>query len=88
MQKKNTTASKRRASLDSHLEAQLAALIAAVLAHPFTPSRLYNVIVDELLDMLSGIPGKESTDTPEFIECVLNWHQGFGFRNIERKGAR
>ncbi len=72
-------------SLGDHQEAELAALIAAVIAHPFTPSRIYNVLVDELTDMFVEVPSGESADTPEFIERVLNWHQGFGFRNVNRK---
>ena len=69
-----------------HKEAELAAHIAAVLAHPFTPTKLYNAIADELTDMFSDIPCKEGCDTAEHIECILNWHQGFGFRTVSREG--
>jgi len=79
---------KKRQTVRQHKEAELAAHLAAVLAHPFTPSRIYNALVDELMDMLSDIPSKESTDTPEFIERVLNWHQGFGFRTLDREGSK
>jgi hypothetical protein len=69
-----------------HLEAELAAHLAAVLAHPFTPPHLYNAMTDELTDMFTDIPCKEGADTAEHIERVLNWHQGFGFRNVSREG--
>ena len=75
-------------SLRDHQEAELAAHLAAVIAHPFTPSRIYNVLVDELTDMFTDVPASVSTDTPEFIERVLNWHQGFGFRNVSRKEGK
>lgn len=63
-----------------HMEAELAVHVAAILAHPFTSSNLYNAIVDEMSDMLSDVPSNESSDTSEMIEFVLNWHRGFGFR--------
>ncbi len=68
------------------LEAELAAHLAAVLAHPFTPTRLYNGIADELTDMFTEVPDAEGADTAEHIERVLNWHQGFGFRALQREG--
>jgi hypothetical protein len=64
------------------MEAELAAHIAAVIAHPFTPPDLYNAIVQTMCDLDSNVPAKESTDTPEYIERVLNYHRGFGYRNI------
>ena len=63
-----------------HMDAELAVHIAAILAHPFTPTKLYNAIVDEMSEMISGVPSNESRDTAEMIERVLNWHRGFGFR--------
>jgi hypothetical protein len=61
--------------------AELSAHIAAVLAHPRTPPRLHTAIAQELAVMYSDIPAKESFDTSEMIERVLNWHEGAGFRN-------
>jgi hypothetical protein len=71
--KKNTTGG-QRVALDSHLETELAAHLAAVLAHPHTPTRLYNAITDEIASMLSQVPASESLDSAETIERVLNWH--------------
>jgi hypothetical protein len=63
-------------------EAILAEHIAAILSNVYTPTELYNAMVDALADLHSEIPARESCDTPEMIERVLNWHQGIGFRNI------
>ncbi len=63
-----------------HMDAELAVHIAAILAHPFTPTKLYNAIVDEMSEMISDVPSNESRDTAEMIERVLNWHRGFGYR--------
>jgi 2-keto-4-pentenoate hydratase/2-oxohepta-3-ene-1,7-dioic acid hydratase in catechol pathway len=65
-----------------HMEAELAVHIAAILEYPFTPDNLYNAIVDEMSDMLSDVSAKESRDSTEMIERVLNWHRGFGFRSL------
>ncbi len=65
-----------------HMEAELAVHIAAILEYPFTPENLYNAIVDEMSDMLSDVSAKESRDSAEMIERVLNWHRGFGFRSL------
>ncbi len=65
-----------------HMEAELAVHIAAILEYPFTPDNLYNAIVDEMSDMLSDVSAKESRDSAEMIERVLNWHRGFGFRSL------
>jgi hypothetical protein len=67
-----------------HKEADLAQLIAAILANPYTPTALYNAIGEALNELENRIPSKERTDSAEQIERVLNWHQGFGYRNIER----
>ena len=64
------------------MDAELAVHIAAILAHPFTPTKLYNAIVDEMSGMISDVPSNESRDTAEMIERVLNWHRGFGFRSL------
>ncbi len=81
--KKSTIARHQSAPQTPHKETELAAHIAAVLAHPYTPTSLYNAIVDELTSLTSVIPARETSETPEMIERVLNWHQGFGFRLIE-----
>ena len=90
MQKKDTTTGKARvtsrakppAGMRQHMEAELAAHIAAILAHPFTPTNLYNAIADEMSGMLSDVSAKESRDSAEMIERVLNWHRGLGFRSF------
>jgi hypothetical protein len=82
--KKNSTprpkSAKGKAQIDRpHKEAELAEDLAAILAHPFTPSRIYNVLVDELADMFTDVPSYESTDTSEFIERVLTGIRVSGF---------
>ncbi len=72
----------RTARPTPHMEAELAVHIAAILAHPFTPAGLYNAITDEITALDSDVPAGESTDTPEYIERILNWHRGFGFRSL------
>ena len=79
--KKRTTKAKKP-QRHQHMDAELAVHIAAILAHPFTPENLYNAIVDEMSDMLSDVSAKESRDSAEMIERVLNWHRGFGFRSL------
>lgn len=69
-------------TIPPHKEAELAEHIAAILSNVYTPAELYNAMVDALADLHSEIPARESCDTPEAIERVLNWHQGFGFRNV------
>jgi hypothetical protein len=78
--KKRTTTPKT--TKRPHMEAELAVHIAAILEYPFTPDNLYNAIVDEMSDMLSDVSAKESRDSAEMIERVLNWHRGFGFRSL------
>ena len=78
---KRTTKAKKP-QRHQHMDAELAVHIAAILAHPFTPTKLYNAIVDEMSGMISDVPSNESRDTAEMIERVLNWHRGFGFRSF------
>lgn len=66
--------------------ADLALHIAAILENPETPDFLYNGIVDAMADLYSAIPARQSTDTPETIERILNWHQGLSFCNITKGG--
>ena len=77
---KRTTKTKTTKGRHQHMDAELAVHIAAILAHPFTPTKLYNAIVDEMSGMISDVPSNESRDTAEMIERVLNWHRGFGYR--------
>jgi len=60
--------------------AELAAHIAAVLAHPATPTCLYNAMVDELEGLYAEVSAAASRDSAEEIARMLNWRQGRGFR--------
>ncbi len=80
-------ARKKQNTAAPHKEAELAEHVAAILAHPYTPSMLYNAVAGAMCDLQNYIPAKESCDTAGYIERVLNWHQGMGFRNIGLKDS-
>jgi hypothetical protein len=77
------TVTQGKFSFEKKGNAELAELLAQVIAHPDTPDRLYNVIVEELAGMTSLI----NHDSPEFIERVLNAHAAQDEKRRQKKGG-
>ncbi len=80
--KKTAKSTPRGAKPASHMIASgdLGALLAAVLAHPDTPTELYNAVGDVLCSMSSAI----DFHTPEMIARTL---EAAARREAERKGG-
>ena len=55
------------------LRKQLAENLAAILANPETPSTLYNLIADHMLDMNNEVWNEESW-TPRMLRRALDYH--------------
>jgi len=92
-----TKSAKRRESTAPTMNAEVALLLANLMAHPMLPKEIYNAVGEALTEIENDIRRTETqTDsvspelTPEHIERVLNAQDGMGHRafGVFSKGKR
>jgi hypothetical protein len=81
-----TKKSSTKASHAPTLNAEVALLIANLLAHPMTPTEIYNALGAALAEIENedAVRKLKPTETPEHIERVLNAQDGMSFRAFGR----
>src|ERR1043165_3476339 len=75
-------AQRKPAASGASLNAEIALLVANLLAHPLTPTEICNAVGAALTEIENdeSVRRLRPSETPEHIERVLNAQDGLGFR--------